>query len=116
MTPSEMTHVDAFWRSRSEDLKIMVKRNRCAIQIRSPGAFAEFRDAMYAEEDKPMETDSCRSLTDVQYAGPLYRFWKKIVIDTTTPGHTIEIVFRHRLHRAGCGDLSRPRRRIADLR
>ena len=84
MTPSEKTRVDAFWRSRSEDLKIMLKLNSCVIQIPflTRGAFAQFRDAMYAEEDKPMETDKfAEALTDVQYAGPLYQFWKKIVID-----------------------------------
>ncbi len=83
MTPSERARVDAFWRS-SEDVRTMLKLNYSVIQIPflTRGAFARFRDALYADEDKPTDTDRwANALTRIQYEGPLYQFWKKIIID-----------------------------------
>lgn len=75
--------IDAFWRSRPQS-RFMSKLNQCVIQIPFPtrGAFAKFRDAMYADEDNPAETDVyAKAIDDILYGGPLYQFWKEIIID-----------------------------------
>ena len=85
MTPSERARADAFWRSgSSEDVRTMLKLNSAVIQIPflTRGPFARFRDALYADRDKPADTDRwADALTRIQYEGPLYQFWKKIIID-----------------------------------
>ncbi|MDA8580450.1 hypothetical protein N9L01_00625 [bacterium] len=83
MSAQEKDRVDSFWRSRPE-VETMLKLNSCVIQIPflTRGAFAKFRDVMYADEDNPAETDKFpQTLYAVQYDGPLYHFWKKIIID-----------------------------------
>ncbi len=80
---SEMIRVDSFWRSRPE-VQIMLRLMQNVIQIPflTRGAFAQFRDAMYADEDNSAETDRfADAVTQIQYDGPLYQFWKKIIID-----------------------------------
>lgn len=83
MSSAEKDRVDSFWRSRP-GVDAMLKLNSCVIQIPflTRGAFAKFRDAMYADEDNPAETDRfSQDSYAVQYDGPLYHFWKKIIID-----------------------------------
>lgn len=80
---AEKIRVDSFWRSRPET-EIMLKLMKMVIQIPflTRGSFAEFRNALYLDSDSPANTDRlAQSLMDIQYDGPLYQFWKKIIID-----------------------------------
>ncbi len=80
---AEKIRIDSFWRNRPE-VEIMLRLMLCVIQVPflTRGSFAEFRDALHLDSDKPADTDGlAQSLLDIQYNGPLYQFWKKIIID-----------------------------------
>lgn len=87
MPESEMKRIDAFWRA-DEGLfeKQLMKLNNAAIQIPflTRGAFAKFRDAIWAEEvnsDGETIPGQLRTrIRQIQYDGPLYQWWYDIIV------------------------------------
>lgn len=95
MSESEKVSINAFWRSLPETQTLLKLQESCIqVPFLTRGAFAQFRDALYKDEDDPALTDRfADDLNGVLYEGPLYQFWKEILIDNdyTWPPNAVQL-------------------------